>query len=321
MSGEAHMSSTIILPVVAQLLLPLMLLAWVASPRHSSRLSLGLAILITATWILGIDLAGMWLILPWYLPLAYGAALAALAARTSRAIRDRPGRVPGRRATARLVVQGASLASVGIVVIAALAGRRVPGSATDLAPPLRGGTHLVVNGGSNALVNAHLATLADEPRYRPWRGQSYGVDLVRLGPRGFRARGVVPGDPAAYEAFGDTILAPCGGRVVAATDGLADLVVPRTDRSHMAGNHLLLECGPVWVLLGHMQNGSVRPRVNERVRVGQVVGLVGNTGNTGEPHLHLHAQRPGTAAVPLGGEPVPITIRDEYLVRNARPRW
>jgi hypothetical protein len=46
--------------------------------------------------------------------------------------------------------------------------------------PLGPGRYLVANGGGHALVNAHMRTLEPDPRYRAWRGQSYGVDLVQV---------------------------------------------------------------------------------------------------------------------------------------------
>ena len=106
---------------------------------------------------------------------------------------------------------------------------------------LVGGTHYVANGGSNQLMNPHLMTLTGE-RFRAWRGQSHGVDLVRLNAWGFRARGLKPRDPTRYAIFGDPVRAPCSGRVVQALDGLADLPPPQRDREHMAGNHVLLAC-------------------------------------------------------------------------------
>jgi hypothetical protein len=45
---------------------------------------------------------------------------------------------------------------------------------------------------------------------------------------------------------------------------------------------------------------------------------VGNSGNTGEPYLHIHAERPGTDAEPMSGEPLTICLGGRFLVRNQR---
>jgi hypothetical protein len=182
---------------------------------------------------------------------------------------------------------------------------------------LRDGTFYVVNGGSVELLNAHLATLDAGGSARAYRGQSHGVDILALNRAGTHATAFASSDPAAYAIFGATILAPCDGEVVASVDGLADLEPPRTDRAHMAGNHVVLRCGDVWIVLGHMREGSVCVGVGDHVRVGDPVGAVGNTGNTAEPHLHIHAQRPGSAGAPFGGEPLPMRFEGHYLARNA----
>src|SRR5690606_543372 len=174
--------------------------------------------------------------------------------------------------------------------------------------------------GSASLVSTHVMTL-DEPRFRRARGQSYGVDLVRINRAGFRASGLMPRDPAKYLIYGDTIVAPCDGVVVSATDGIDDTPVPEMDREHLAGNHVILECRGVWVLLAHMRKGSVVNPGGTVVSEGEPLGVVGNSGNSAEPHLHIHAQRPGTVAEPLSGEPLPIEVDGRYLVRGDRISW
>ena len=54
------------------------------------------------------------------------------------------------------------------------------------------------------------------------------------------------------------------------------------------------------------------------VAVGDRLGSVGNSGNTGEPHLHVHAQRPGPVGAPLGGDPLPLLFGGRFPVRGAR---
>lgn len=44
---------------------------------------------------------------------------------------------------------------------------------------------------------------------------------------------------------------------------------------------------------------------------GDAIGLVGNSGSTTEPHLHIHAVDPGTHAG------VPITFEGRFPVRNS----
>ncbi|MGO1885979.1 MAG: M23 family metallopeptidase [Citricoccus sp.] len=76
----------------------------------------------------------------------------------------------------------------------------------------------------------------------------------------------------------------------------------RLNRGWLAviGNHVLIEVTtrPVAgrtagrtavVALCHLHRGSVTVRVGQRVSPGEVVGRCGNSGNSTEPHLHLHA--------------------------------
>lgn len=94
--------------------------------------------------------------------------------------------------------------------------------------------------------------------------------------------------------------------------------VPVADERVMAGNHVVLQCGEVQVLLAHMRQGSVAVREGQLVETGQKLGEVGNSGNTATPHLHIHAQRPGSAEAPFDADPLPLRIEGRYLVRGDR---
>ena len=86
----------------------------------------------------------------------------------------------------------------------------------------------------------------------------------------------------------------------------------------MAGNHVLLRCKDADVLLGHFKPGSLKVALGNQVTVGQAVGVVGNSGNTSEPHLHIHAQQRGILSEPLSGNPLPMRFAGRFLVRNDR---
>ena len=200
-----------------------------------------------------------------------------------------------------------------------LAGRRISGPAIDLAFPLSPGNYIVANGGTNLAVSSHAETLdLGLPRHRLWQGQSYGVDIVALNVVGRTSGGLAPTDVERYAIYGRRVVAPCAGQVVAAVDGLADSPIPLTGDEPSAGNHVMLRCGPAIILLAHFRLGTVKVRVGQSVTVGQPVAEVGNSGSSSEPHLHIHAQLPGTVAAPFSGRPLPIRISGRNPVRNAR---
>jgi murein DD-endopeptidase MepM/ murein hydrolase activator NlpD len=108
--------------------------------------------------------------------------------------------------------------------------------------------------------------------------------------------------------------------VVESRNDLADLTPPQADRENLAGNHVVLRCQgtnpQVDVLLAHLQQGSVAVERGSQVRQGDILAKVGNTGNTSEPHLHIHAVRTGSGSV-LQGQGVPIRFDGRFLVRNS----
>ena len=306
---------------LAQLLLPLVLIGWML--WHPARSRLGFVVQSVGSFaaLAAMALRGIWLLPPWWMPNVFGAALVAAAWVGLRHSRPFRSAMPGTWGAWIVAASFVALGAVSLVGAAVALHSRTPPPLpmVNLAFPLAPGRYLVVNGGSDFSTNAHLFTLdASEPQFRDWHGQSYGVDLVQLDGLGLRAKGLQPADPHDYRIYGTRVLAPCAGRVVLAVDGLPDMRVPEVDREHMAGNHVLLRCTEADVLLGHLSPGSVQVRAGDAVATGVWLGSVGNSGNTGEPHLHVHAQRPGSVGAPLGGDPLPIRLDGHFPVRGDR---
>lgn len=77
----------------------------------------------------------------------------------------------------------------------------------------------------------------------------------------------------------------------------------------------MIACPGARVLMAHMQKDSLTVRAGDAVTTEQVVGRVGNSGNTSEPHLHIHAFRDGDWDV-FEGEGVPMLFEEHFPVRN-----
>jgi hypothetical protein len=306
------------IPLVLQVGVPLALLAWQTLAPNRSIAQWLLKTIVIAGYLSAAYLVGLWAVLPWYTALILLVALTTIALWQLRAVRKLPWK--SERPHWLAFAGRASLALFTLITLAiAVAARRPPSEAiVDLQFPLRDGVYYVAAGGSTELLNPHLMTLT-ENRFQPIRGQSYGVDLLKLGAFGLRASGMLPADPARYAIYGDPVFAPCAGVVIHAEDGAPDMPPPQADRARLPGNHVLLECDGIHLLLAHFRRGSVRVAQSQHVTTDTVVGLVGNSGNTNEPHLHIHAQRPAAPGRDaLSGDPLPIRLDGQFLVRNDR---
>jgi hypothetical protein len=315
------MSSSLVIPLVLQIAVPLAFLGWQAAGRDRNIAAWGLKHIAAWTYIYATSVAGLWLVVPWYIPHLLIVLSISLAARTLPAA-FRLWHPPGDRRRWLSLAARASVAvmSVGTLWVAAEGRSHRGGAPVDLTFPLRSGHYYIANGGSTELVNAHLKLLTSD-RFRRFRGAAHGVDIVALDRLGNRATGIAPRDPAQYAIFGDAIYAPCEGVVVRVEDWLPDLAPPEADRAHMAGNFVMLECGEsgeFHVLLAHMRSGSVKVHPGAYVTTDTRIGEVGNSGNSDEPHLHVHAQRPGHVWDVFNGDPLPVTFSGRYLARNDR---
>ncbi len=123
-----------------------------------------------------------------------------------------------------------------------------------------------------------------------YAGQLYAIDFVRLVDGQ-----LFSGDPfvlSNWHVYGVELLAVADGVVTAMANDQPEWPVGTTgikSKKFAGGNHVIVDMGNgMSYVFAHMQTGSVRVRVGDRVTAGQLIGLSGNSGITGAPHLHMH---------------------------------
>jgi hypothetical protein len=125
-----------------------------------------------------------------------------------------------------------------------------------------------------------------------WAAERFAIDYVQLLGDGRLFNGDKT-KPESYPAFGADIQAVADGPVVGVMDGLPEQV-PGASPSGLpleqyAGNHIVQDLGDGnYALYAHLKTGSVKVKVGDRLSSGQVIALLGNSGNTDGPHLHFH---------------------------------
>lgn len=95
-----------------------------------------------------------------------------------------------------------------------------------------------------------------------------------------------------YYGFGKEIYAVADGTVADTGNGFPDsegIFTPLgLTVETAAGNYVILDIGNnKYACYAHMVNGSVRVKKGDTVKEGQVIGLMGNSGNSDLPHLHF----------------------------------
>jgi len=139
---------------------------------------------------------------------------------------------------------------------------------------------LVVWGGDTKELNIHH----DTPN------QKFAFDFLGVAEQGKTRKGEAQVNED-YFAFGREILAPAYGNVTDVINGVRDNVPGSMNPYSALGNAVFIKHSEYEVsILAHLKFGSIKVKVGDKVKRGQLIGLCGNSGNSSEPHLHYHLQ-------------------------------
>ncbi len=185
-----------------------------------------------------------------------------------------------------------------------------------ISPPLRGEGYISADSCCDSTRHMRAALPVNG---RVWIAQRYAVDWEQLNAGGRIYSG--PRDKLeSYAIFGQAVLAVANALVVTVIDGQPEQTpgayptnIPIEDAD---GNSVILDLGNRrYALYAHMQPGSIKVHRGEHVHPGQVIGLVGDTGNSIVPHLHFQVTN-GPSSLASNGLPYEIT---EFEVTGKTP--
>ncbi|MBA4116889.1 MAG: M23 family metallopeptidase [Rubrobacter sp.] len=147
-----------------------------------------------------------------------------------------------------------------------------------------------------------------------WLAQRYAVDYEQLDADS-RIYSGEKEDLDSYTIYGQKAIAAADGTVVKVIDGLPEQepgVFPEgISLDEADGNSVILDLGGGnYALYAHFQPGSVRVQEGDRVNRGDVLALVGNSGNSLAPHLHFHVM---STSLSLASNGLPYIV-DSFTV-------
>ncbi len=188
-----------------------------------------------------------------------------------------------------------------------------------IGPPLVGNGWIAANGCCGVTGVHRSSSLPVNGRI--YFAQRFAIDWMRLDPSG-RLVHDDSSDVRNYTCYGADVLAVADGKVVGMLNTLDDqkpgtLPDPKTiNVENVDGNHVVLDLGHgVFAFYAHLQKNSVQVAVGDRVKRGQVLGKLGNTGNTSAPHLHFHLMDGPSV---LGSQGLPYEI-DSFVLTGQIP--
>lgn len=181
-----------------------------------------------------------------------------------------------------------------------------------LGPPLIGTGYLAGDGCCDTIRHVR-ALLPLNGRFA--LAQRFAIDWEQIDGEGRLGKG----DLTKVESstiFGKDVIAVADGTVTATRNDLPEQVpgkLPDNMKIDEAdGNFVVLDIGDgAFVLYAHMQPGSVRVVAGAKVKRGDLLGKVGNSGNTSAPHLHFHVM---DGPSPLTANGIPYVI-DRFRIR------
>jgi hypothetical protein len=180
-----------------------------------------------------------------------------------------------------------------------------------LGPPLQGGPWMAIYDPLAERGHRRVFYTIDGRSRLPAR---FAIDWMKVGKDGKLFHGD-ESKIANWNGYGANVLAVADAIVADAKNDIAEspvIVDPpqRVALENASGNYISLDLGGGrFALYEHLKPGSLRVKVGDRVRRGDVIAALGNTGSSSSgPHLHFHVSDANSS---LGAEGLPYVLESQ----------
>jgi len=142
--------------------------------------------------------------------------------------------------------------------------------------------------------------------HKRFLAEAFAYDFLQIGANGksYQRDGKTNSD---YYAYGKKVLAAKDGTVVSVRSDVAENVPGETTNlTSPGGNVVIIDHGDnQFGYYAHLKPFTVAVKPGTRVKAGDVLGEVGNSGDSPEPHLHFHVMN---NADPGQGDGIPLVF-------------
>jgi len=184
----------------------------------------------------------------------------------------------------------------------------------DILFPFKSGDYLITDGGNSKLsrlMNYHYYS-AIHKKNKTNNSMIYATDIVKISND---KNGFLPKSNDRYPIFNEKIFSPLDGEIVKVENSIPDNYTYSGNYPYNTGNTVVIKKDNYYLLLGHLKKDSIRVKEGDLVRRSDFIGLVGNSGWTERPHLHMQLIESGSNNYWLG-KGICIRYANKNLFKN-----
>ncbi|GGH10312.1 M23 family metallopeptidase [Paenibacillus segetis] len=202
--------------------------------------------------------------------------------------------------------------------IAIIRASKKPSKHINLSFPFKNGRYIVTDGGDgniSSLLNYHSKAQVHKSG-KSNTSMRFATDIAKMNKIGCTVTSVLTKENKDYEIFHEEVYSPCEANVINVVDEIEDNIPFSRKYPYNVGNCVTLKLDHYYIVMGHLAKGTIAVKPGDRVKPGQLLGIIGNAGLTPRPHLHMQVSECEDGQY-WQGESIPIVFNNSYYpVKN-----